>query len=171
MNKTELQTELATLLKRVVDLETKIEEMPDEVVGCMPMTKEPDVGQRYYYICEGYSVSSFYWSDDCFDNDCFSIGNCYATKETAERELQHKKLQFREYQAAMQSWGGEQIDWKNPKQNKYFSFYEHLQEKVSVGTRTTAQTANVNYFYTETRLQTFIDSLTKDEQKLLWAGE
>ena len=74
--------------KRVM-LESKLElyiEKPKTVWDL----KEDDT---YYLIdCDG-EVMNTTWSDICIDNDCRKIGNCFLTKEEAETESEHRKIE------------------------------------------------------------------------------
>ena len=52
---------------------------------------KPEMDQTYYGIGIGGSVYSEYWNDLDVDHDRFEIGNCFQTKEEAERVVEYLK--------------------------------------------------------------------------------
>lgn len=168
--KTELQKKLASLLRKVTELETQIKETPDDPVGCMTMVEKPSIGKTYYYMARNGVVCRHKWVNNEFNNGHFVSGNCFETEEIAELAVQRKQLQFREYQAAVESWEGEEIDWNNDEQEKWCAFYCFFPRSVGLSKCYQSRHSD-SYFKTKESLKVFIDSLTEDEQRLLWAGE
>ena len=56
-----------------------------------PTRWKPEMDQTYYGIGIGGSVYSEYWNDLDVDHDRFEIGNCFQTKEEAERVVEYLK--------------------------------------------------------------------------------
>lgn len=52
---------------------------------------KPEADQTYYGIGIGGSVYSEYWNDLDVDHDRFNLGNCFQTKEEAERVVEYLK--------------------------------------------------------------------------------
>lgn len=52
---------------------------------------KPEMHQVYRYINTDSSVSGSTWTDDCFDDGRFEIGNCFQTEEEAERVAEYLK--------------------------------------------------------------------------------
>lgn len=52
---------------------------------------KPEMDQTYYGISIGSSVFSEYWNDLTVDHDRFNIGNCFQTKEEAEKAVEYLK--------------------------------------------------------------------------------
>ena len=56
-----------------------------------PTRWKPEMDQTYYGISIGSSVFSEYWNDLAVDHDRFNIGNCFQTKEEAEKVVEYLK--------------------------------------------------------------------------------
>ena len=56
-----------------------------------PTRWKPEMDQTYYGISIGSSVFSEYWNDLTVDHDRFNIGNCFQTKEEAEKAVEYLK--------------------------------------------------------------------------------
>ena len=56
-----------------------------------PTRWKPETDQTYYGIGIGGSVYSEYWNDLDVDHDRFEIGNCFQTKEEAEKAVEYLK--------------------------------------------------------------------------------
>ena len=52
---------------------------------------KPEINQEYYWLDSCGSVYSDAWADDYFDNGRFEIGNCFQTKEEAEKVVEYLK--------------------------------------------------------------------------------
>lgn len=56
-----------------------------------PTRWKPEMSQTYCYINTDGSVYGTTWTDDYFDDGRFEIGNCFQTKEEAERVVEYLK--------------------------------------------------------------------------------
>ena len=56
-----------------------------------PTRWKPEMHQIYRYINSDSYVYGNSWADDYFDNGRFEIGNCFQTKEEAERVVEYLK--------------------------------------------------------------------------------
>lgn len=56
-----------------------------------PTRWKPEMDQTYYGISIGSSVFSEYWDDLTVDHDRFEIGNCFESREEAERVVEYLK--------------------------------------------------------------------------------
>ena len=53
---------------------------------------KPEMEQRYYYVCSNGRVSEYVWlGSQRLDYDRFEIGNCFKTKEEAEKAVEYLK--------------------------------------------------------------------------------
>ena len=52
---------------------------------------KPDEGQRYYFLDGNGLIYESFWSDDYIDRNRSKIGNCFQTKEEAERVKEYLK--------------------------------------------------------------------------------
>lgn len=74
----------------------EIEKFPNILTDWFEEVREstrwkPEMHQVYRYINTNSSVSGSTWTDDYFDNGRFEIGNCFQTKEEAERVVKYLK--------------------------------------------------------------------------------
>lgn len=74
----------------------EIEKFPNILTDWFEEIKEstrwkPEMNQVYRYINTDSSVSGSTWTDDYFDNGRFEIGNCFETKEEAEKVVEYLK--------------------------------------------------------------------------------
>ena len=75
---------------------SEIEKFPNILADWFEEIKEqtrwkPEMDQTYYGISIGSSVFSEYWNDLTVDYDRFNIGNCFETKEEAEKAVEYLK--------------------------------------------------------------------------------
>ena len=52
---------------------------------------KPELGQKYYFAASDGIVNNNLWADDSIDNGRFEIGNCFQTKDEAERVVEKLK--------------------------------------------------------------------------------
>ena len=161
MNKTELQTELATLLKRVVDLETKIEEMPDEVVGCMPIIERTD---KYTSVNSYFSTQTDTDRGYVNDNLRYENYNYYpADGELCEQVADYLKHTHLFTRKAIEFAQG--YKFKTGGLNKYVYYCRHEKNKFSTGVNTYVEHPEVVYM-TETQAKKFADWCNEHRKEL-----
>ena len=56
-----------------------------------PTRWKPELGQKYYCMVDSGPVVDDYWNDVGIDHERFDIGNCFQTKEEAERVKEYLK--------------------------------------------------------------------------------
>jgi uncharacterized protein involved in tolerance to divalent cations len=52
---------------------------------------KPKRQETYYFINEYLKIKSYYWWEEREDNELYDVGNCFKTKEEAERALEKFK--------------------------------------------------------------------------------
>lgn len=52
----------------------------------------PKEGDEYWYVAGNGRALPMLWCDDSDDERCLSLGNCFRTKEEAEKELEARKV-------------------------------------------------------------------------------
>ena len=80
----------------IIYTEATIEKFPNILTDWFEEINEstrwkPEMDQTYYGIGIGGSIFSEYWDDLDVDHDRFEIGNCFQTKEEAERVREYLK--------------------------------------------------------------------------------
>lgn len=56
-----------------------------------PTRWKPELGQRYYFLDSNGFAHHIIWADDSIDRSRFEIGNCFQTREEAERTVEYLK--------------------------------------------------------------------------------
>lgn len=75
---------------------------------------KPKNGEKYWQIENDGGVYSEWWEDYYFDEDLYSIGNCFPTEQAAKDTVRVLKL----IQKARESQDGFVPDWENWEQEK-----------------------------------------------------
>lgn len=83
----------------------------------------------------------------CMDVERYEIANYFSTKEKAE-EINFKQTLFRKLQRFSDENGGNEIDWCNNKQNKYYVYCDYTRE-LKVGSLTRERDFGQVYFISE----------------------
>ena len=52
---------------------------------------KPELGQKYYFAASDGIVNNNLWADDSIDNGRFEIGNCFESREEAEKAVERLK--------------------------------------------------------------------------------
>ena len=82
----------------------------------------PHYGEQYFYIDERGEVNFFYNRNSPYDKMCYSIGNCFKTKEEAEFEVEKLKI-VAQLKRMAKAWNTCEIDWEDEQQLKYYLRY------------------------------------------------
>jgi hypothetical protein len=57
---------------------------------------KPQKGERYWYMDEFCEMESYEWTGDGIDDKLFSNGNCYPTKEEAQKHVEGVRRAYKE---------------------------------------------------------------------------
>lgn len=79
---------------------------------------KPKDGEEYYVINAESEIEKRYWNNDEYDIGSYQMGNCFKTKEEAEKEKE-KIIIKKKLERYAEEHNTEKIDWDNPKQSKY----------------------------------------------------
>nr|DAF52804.1 MAG TPA: hypothetical protein [Siphoviridae sp. ctqSm5] len=102
------------------------------------------------YFCIGHCGDVRPYSDDFLGYDrrtIYNIANYFSTEEKAE-EINLKQTLFRKLQRFSDENGGNEIDWCNNKQNKYYVYCDYTRE-LKVGSLTRERDFGQVYFISE----------------------
>lgn len=87
-------------------------------------------GEKYYCI---YGDGTIDWSIDTNDEISvkhYDLGNYFQTKEEAEKVAEKIKIYVQLKDLALRLNKGEEIDWENDKQVKYYIYYDNCYKKI-----------------------------------------
>lgn len=86
---------------------------------------KPEIGESYYYLINGYCLFMCKWDGNGGDELMYAVGNCYRTKEDAQRAADVTKATVRVNRRIEELNGGWVADWKNDNQKKWFLEYDY----------------------------------------------
>lgn len=72
----------------------------------------PEYGEKYYIIDPRGKIKCLPFGDDEYDEDCFSIGNCFETREETKFALEKQKVYTQLKRYALEH-NEEEIDWND----------------------------------------------------------
>lgn len=127
---------------------------------------KPKSNKNYYYMASDGDISNSYWNGDSkIDNDRYSIGNCFQTKEKAEFAVERLKV-IAELKRFAQEHNEKEIDWRDFGQCKYSIYCEFHDnaEYIDIGCAKECK-ANDIYFTSEEIAQQAIDTIGADRIK------
>lgn len=123
-----------------------------------------DKGEDYYWISpESFIVPDRELSYES-DNELYDRINYFSTEEKA-REIGCKQMLFRELQKFSDEHGGNEIDWSDENQSKYFIKYSHFSSRLIIDSYNSIQHLGVVYFVSKDiarqAMELFKDDLIK----------
>lgn len=121
----------------------------EEYIEPKPLTgwERVEDGERYRTIDE-CSVWEYREDNDGSDVLLYNIANYFSTKEKAE-EINFKQTLFRKLQRFSDENGGNEIDWKDPNQEKWMIRFDHKMKDLYVGANNYIQNFGQVYFISE----------------------
>lgn len=123
-----------------------------------------DRGENYMAI-DHSSMSTFTNYDDKYDDNIYGIANYFSTEEKAD-EINFKQTLFRKLQRFSDENGGNEIDWNNFDQPKYYiKYFCYDSQKIRVECICTVRDFGQVYFVseevTQKAIELFLDDLIK----------
>lgn len=109
--------------EKIEEYKKQIEELKKE-----DAVWKPKQDKQYYYIALGDVEWSKFNND--VDEDNYEIGNCFKTKEEAEKVVRHLKTRAKLQRIADRLNKGQEIDWKDTEQPKYEISYNCTHEII-----------------------------------------
>lgn len=126
-------------MNKLKELEKKIEKLSKELEDLKhELDKEKsnnceryraNCGEKYYYYGSMGMVSDCDESNDEYDINRYAMGNYFQTREEAEKVVEKIKIYIQLKDLALRLNNGEEIDWKNDKQDKYCIVWDVLNNK------------------------------------------
>ena len=101
------------LREKIDRLKAELEEMKKIIDGG---ELKPKDGQIYWFISGSGEIYENQWLNHTMDRDCYAIGNCFPTEQSAEDTVRVLKL----IQKARESQNGFVPDWEDETQVKFY---------------------------------------------------
>lgn len=124
MTKTELKKQIKELKEKQAELQKQIDELKQVKVEEQKERWKPDLGEKYYFVNSYGNIDYALWNNNNFDNWRYLTGNIFKTE--AETEEYRKKIEIQSQFKNFVEERSEELDWKNPKQLKYFLYYDYI---------------------------------------------
>lgn len=119
------------LEEKIKEIEKQLEELKKQLTEENKKDKyKRKRDDNYWFLnCIGESVMAYdYYEDE--DNFNYNIGNYFETEEQAENYKQKLLIEQELKDIAMELNKGEEIDWDNDIQKKYFLEYDFLSSNI-----------------------------------------
>lgn len=150
------QTVRNTADKRIAELKEQINALPQGLW-------KPKKGEGYFFIKSDGCLDHDLYNNHPIDNRRLSIGNCFPTREAAERHVAWLKVTQRLRELA----GGFKPDWNDHSQAKFKLCFDHIVKKWESCIFYYCQNPGLIYFPTREAAQHAIDVLGDDLNVLL----
>lgn len=121
------------LKKKIEELSKELEDLKQELDKAKSNNCKryrANCGERYYYYGSTGMVSDYYENNDDLDTNMYVMGNYFQTKEEAEKVVEKIKIYTQLKDLALRLNNGEEIDWENNNEPKYFIFYDNRYKKI-----------------------------------------
>ena len=161
--KKELTGNIARMEKELEEMKASLENMPDDKPQRDGVAL--DIASASCNILSSGNVGTFVGASDLTTRH-LNQGGLFTTREAAEKEIQRRKLVQRMRVAANEAGG---VDWGD-NSLKYYPVYSEAENLYTIWPATYIRSSQLPHFPTEESLETFMDSLSKEEQKLLICG-
>lgn len=152
--------------EKIEEYKKQIEELKKEDV-----VWKPKVNKTYYRIYGDGNIIDVFWVDTCTDRNSFEIGNCFKTKEEAEKVVRHLKTRAKLQRIADRLNNGQEIDWNDSRQHKYEIYYSFLDNEIWKNQCSFAKTQGTIYCLDENFKDIAIKEIGKEELIAYLKGE
>lgn len=112
-------------MEKLQELKKKYKELGEEIERLEKKRDvwKPEKDEEYYVIDPDGDVYSDNWANMDTDELVYEIGNCFKTREEAEKAVEKAKI-YTQLKRLAEEENTEPIDWTNEKQTKYYIAYE-----------------------------------------------
>lgn len=109
-------------MSRIEELEKQAKSILEEIEKLKKEeTLEFKKGDDYFFINANGFISNLTWNNTAWDNSLYSIGNCFKTREEAEKAVEKAKI-YTQLKRLAEEISTEPIDFEN-NQTKYYISY------------------------------------------------
>ena len=116
---------------------------------------KPLLGDQYFRInvntFDLFPITRPCWGDSVFDEENYSIGNCFQTEEEAKYMVEKLKVIKELQDFALENYT-EKIDWKNNKQLKFFINFDCYSNRVGYSCTDDTKPVPLNIYFTSREL-------------------
>lgn len=116
---------------------------------------KPLLGDQYFRInvntFDLFPITRPCWGDSVFDEENYSIGNCFQTEEEAKHMVEKLKVIKELQDFALENYT-EKIDWKNNKQLKFFINFDCYSNRVGYSCTDDTKPLPLNIYFTSREL-------------------
>ena len=125
-NESEIVVDLNKLTSDEID---KFSELIEKARKPKSKIWKPMVGDEYWSIdSDGDTIWNYVWHNNDLDEQHYSIGNCFQTRENAVDAIERLKIR-----AELRHYADEyndKIDWKDGKQDKWYIYFDYINGRL-----------------------------------------
>ena len=136
-----------------------------EIIEEEPKVWQPELNKDYWCIDYDGRIMNDYFS--VVDELKYAIGNCFKTKEEAEKVLEKIKI-YMQLKRFAEEHNTEPIDWNNQKQKKWYIFYNYYNEKIRFLPSNGIKDISQVYLTSEELCEQAIEEIGEDNIKKLF---
>ncbi len=162
-----------TIDEKIKELEEKLEEIKkeNEKLKTGRYTKDKRwralFNEKYYYLNDCGGIEIFLESSTLADKYRYEIGNYFKTREEAEKHSQNRLTYQQLKDIALRLNKGQEFDWKNVEQGKYYIFYDSVVKKFESGVCGTYRNLTEIYCLDENFLNVALEEIGEEKLKQL----
>lgn len=135
------------ILNRIDELEKELKELKENISKKNPFQRA-EKGEAYYCITSDGYVVEFAETNCDFDNRRFNIAN-YCTNKNLIEQINKQEILNRKLLRFSMENGGEEIDWTNHKQTKYYIYINYHLNEITCSDIRCHREINSAYFISE----------------------
>lgn len=125
---------------------------------------KPEKNKNYYFITANGVVEYQNWDEDCYDDACYELGNCFETEEQAEFAIEKQKVYMELKRYALEH-NEREIDWSNIYQAKWCIIFNHIENLLQIRNYTCNEQIGQIYFTSKEIAQNAIQKIGEDRIK------
>ena len=139
-----------------------------EIIEEEPKVWKPELNKDYWCIDYDGRIMNDYFS--VVDELKYAIGNCFKTKEEAEKVLEKIKI-YMQLKRYAEEHNDEPIDFINEEQQKFYIYYDNHFQNIDIYYDTYMQDIGKIYFTSSVLCKEAIEEIGEDNIKKLFEEE
>ena len=156
---------LEELKKKYEELGKEIEKLEKQKEN---IRRRADFGEKYYIISTSGTIIISREENDEMDSFRYKIRNYFKTEEEAERYLANINTYYELMELANELNNGEEIDWENGNQPKYFIHYDTRNDELIQSAYYSLKFIGVIYCLNRNFLNIVLERIGKERLKKLF---
>lgn len=153
----ELELRVANARKELEEVTRLLEESKKK-----PKRFVPEIGQQYWFVDNAGNIQTDIWYNTVYNKYRLLMDNVFETKELCKEGRIKIEIQARFKQLASDSWGDEEIDWEDWREDKYYIYFDHNFKKIKMNSARVCKIQGAFCFKTEESLEKAIKEIGEE---------